>query len=380
MTASQPAPTRDPRAERRGLPLGRPFGVPIFLAPSWVVIAVLITYSLAPFFAGGGRTRAAHYAAAAAAAVLFAGSVLAHELGHAAISRLLGIPIKRVTLHLFGGVAEMEREPSTAAGEYLVAVAGPLVSILLSGVAAAVAYATPHGGTANRLGAYLSVTNGVLGVLNLLPGLPLDGGRVLRSAVWGVTGNRDAGTFAGVRGGQVLALAAGAIGFLRIGAGDAYGLFEVLIGAFLWVNATALGRRTVAMQRIGRLNVGSLARPALKVEAATPLSEALRGAVESGRRLLVVDSYGAPAGVISGQALAAVPERRRPWVSVADVARPIEPGLVLDSGLDGEGLLERLRLTPATEYLVTDPDGSVAGVLSAHDVARVLDGREAASP
>jgi Zn-dependent protease len=373
-------PTQGAAEPRRGLPLGRPFGVPIYLAPSWVVVAVLVTYSLAPWFAGGRTARPAHFVAAAAAAVLFAASVLAHELGHAAVSRLLGIPIRRVTLHLFGGVAEMEREPSTAAGEYLVAVAGPLVSVFLAGATAAVAHASPDGSVAYRMGAYLSLTNAVLAVLNLLPGLPLDGGRVLRATVWGLTGNRDAGTFAGVRGGQVLALVAGAVGFLRLGAGDAYGLFEVLIGAFLWVNATALGRRTLATQRIGRLDVGALARPALLVEAATPLSEALRRAVESGRRLLVVDSYGAPAGVISGQALAAVPERRRPWVSVADVARPIEPGLVLDSRLDGEGLLERLRLTPATEYLVTAPDGSVAGVLSAHDVARVLDGREATSP
>ena len=353
--------------------------MPIVLAPSWVGIGVLITLSLAPMFSYPLTPGRRHYVAAAMAAVLFASSVLAHELGHAAISTRLGIPIKRVTLHLFGGVAEMEREPSTAAGEFLVAVAGPLVSVFLSGAMAALARSMSDVTMTHRMAAYLSLTNAVLAVLNLLPGLPLDGGRILRAGVWGVTGNRDAGTFAGVRGGQGLALLAGSIGLLRIGAGQWTGVFELVIGGFLWVNATALGRRTVALRRIGALNVRALARPALRVDAAMPLSEALRRAVETGRRLLVVDSYGAPAGVISGTALAAVPERRRPWVSVADVARPLEPGLVLDADLDGEHLLDRLRATPATEYLVTAADGTVAGVLSAHDVARVLDGREATS-
>jgi Zn-dependent protease/CBS domain-containing protein len=351
--------------------------VPVVLSPSWVFVGVLITSSLAPMFSRPGSPRLEHYAAAAGAAALFAASVLAHELGHAAVSGRLGIPVKRITLYLFGGVAEMDREPPTAAGEYLVAVAGPLVSVFLAGVMAVVATSAPEGSTLHLVAVYLAVTNAALAFLNLLPGLPLDGGRILRAAVWGVTGNRDTGTFAGVRGGQGLALVAGAIGLLRIGAGNAEGVFEVLVGGFLWVNATALGHRTVALRRVGTLDVRRLARPALFVEAATPLSEALRRAVESGRRLLVVDSYGAPAGVISGTALAAVPERRRPWVSVADVSRPLEPGLVLAQDLSGERLLDAIRATPATEYLVTAPDGSVAGVLSTHDVARALDGREA---
>lgn len=377
MTPESPTPLDATRAPGRGLPLGRPFGVPIYLAPSWLLIGVLITSSLAQMFSDPLTPELRHYAIAALAALLFASSVLAHELGHAAVSTRLGIPIKRVTLHLFGGVAEMDREPPTAAGEYLVAVAGPLVSIFLSGVSAVVMRSTSDLGSVHRMAAYLALTNGVLAVLNLLPGLPLDGGRVLRAGVWGLTGNRDAGTFAGVRGGQALALLAGAIGLLRLGAGQWSGIFEVVVGGFLWVNATALGHRTTALRRIGTLDVRKLARPALLVDAAMPLSEALRRAVESGRRLLVVDSYGVPAGVISGPALAAVPERRRPWVSVADVTRPIEPGLVLDADLDGEHLLDRLRATPASEYLVTAADGSVAGVLSAHDVVRVLDGREA---
>jgi Zn-dependent protease len=367
--------TRTRRERRPGVPLGRPLGIPVYLAPSWVVAGVLITYSVAPAFSQPLTPRLEHYAAAALAAVLFAVSVLAHELGHAVLSLRLGLPIKRITLYLFGGMAELDGEPDTPAGEYLIAVAGPLVSVFLAGSAAAVAMSTELGGTVHAIAVYLALTNAALGVLNLLPGLPLDGGRVLRSIVWQLTGRRDAGTWAGVRGGQVVALLAVAVGLLRIGAGDQYGLFELAIGAFIWVNATALGRRTEMLARLDRLDVRALTRPALSVEAALPLSEALRRAVETGRRLLVVDSHGDPAGVISGAALEAVPEQRRPWVAVADVARPLEPGLVIDAGLDGKRLLERMRATPASEYLVRGADGAVAGVLSAHDVARVLYGR-----
>ena len=364
------------RAERRpGVPLGRPLGIPVYLAPSWVVAGVLITYSVAPAFSQPLTPRLEHYAAASAAALLFAVSVLAHELGHAVLSLRLGLPIKRITLYLFGGMAELDGEPETPAAEYLVAVAGPLVSVFLAGATAALAMSTPDGSTVHAIAVYLALTNAALGILTLLPGLPLDGGRVLRSVVWRLSGSRDLGTRAGVRGGQAVALLAIAVGLLRIGAGDQYGLFELAVGAFIWVNATALGRRTEMLARLDRIDVRALTRPALSVEPALPLSEALRRAMETGRRLLVVDSYGDPAGVISGAALEAVPEQRRPWVTVADVARPIEPGLVLGSDLDGPRLLERMRATPASEYLVTGSDGAVAGVLSAHDVARALAGR-----
>jgi Zn-dependent protease len=367
----------EPAVRHLGVPLGRPLGIPVYLAPSWVVAGVLITYSVAPAFSHPRTPGPAHYALAALAAVLLAVSVLAHELGHSVVSRGIGIPIRRVTLFLFGGLAEMEREPPTPAGEFLVAVAGPLVSVFLAGCAAAVARLTTDSGSVHRLAAYLAFTNLVLGGLNLLPGLPLDGGRVLRAVVWRLSGNRNAGTRAGVIGGQGVALLAASAGLVMIGAGNQYGVFELLVAAFLWTNATALGRRTTMLERLGRVDVRSLTRPALPVAANLPLSEALRRAFESGRRLVVVDAYGAPAAMISGTALEAVPERRRPWVTVADVARALEPGLVLDPGLDGPHLLERMQALPATEYLVAGADGRIAGVLAAYDVARVLDGRGA---
>jgi Zn-dependent protease len=358
---------------RPGIPLGRPFGVPVFLAPIWVVAGILVTYSAAPVFAEPRNPGVPHYALAALAAVLFAASVLAHELAHAVLALRLGLRIERVTLYLFGGVAEAD-DLRTATQEYVVSVAGPLVSVFLAACAAAVAGLTADGSAPHLVAGYLALGNAFVAVLNFLPGLPLDGGRLVRAAVWGVTGSREKGTRAAVRGGQGMALAAGIYGAALVGTGDQSGLVLLLVAVFVWTNATALGRRSAVLERLRALDVRSLVRPALLVEASLPLAEALRRALTAGRRLVVVDAHGDPAAVIWGPALAAVPERRRPWVAVADVSRALEPGLVLEPGIDGPRLLELMRATPATEYLVREPDGALTGVLSAHDVARALEG------
>ena len=368
-----------PRAERRpGVPFGRPLGIPFYLSPAWLFTGVL-AYAFAPLFSEPLTPGPDDYAASAAAMALLAASVAAHEVGHAAVSLRLGIPVRRVTLHLLGGTAETDREPATPVAEYLVAVAGLHVSVLIAACAALVAGYTPDGGVAHELAKFLALTNIAVAVVNLLPGLPLDGGRLLRAAVWRFSGSRHTGTRAAVRGGQVAALLGAAFGLLRIGAGDQAGFVPLLVAAFLWMSAADVHRRALLAERLERIDIRSLIRPALPVAASLPLAEALRRAVEAGERLVVVDAYGAPAGVINGPALAAVPEQRRPWVTVAEVTRMIEPGLVLEPGLDGPRLLERMRATPATEYLVAGPDGEVTGVLSAHDVARVLDGRAEAA-
>ncbi|HEU0132879.1 MAG TPA: site-2 protease family protein [Mycobacteriales bacterium] len=358
---------------RPGIRLGRWFGVPVTLSPSWLATAVLLTYALAPVFSPPRSPGVRHYALALTTTVLFAASVLAHELAHAAVSTRLGLPVRHVTLHLLGGQTEAAEEPRTAREEYAVAIAGPLASVLLGGAAAAAGSFGGDRSALARAAGLVALTNAVLAVVNLLPGLPLDGGRVVRAAVWHLRRSRAAGTRAGVRGGQAVALALAAVGLLRVGAGDQVGLLALLVGVFLWTSATTLGRRAAVLERLGALDVRALVRPALAVEASLPLAEALRRAVAAGRRLVVVDAAGLPAAVISGPALAAVPDRRRPWVTVADVARALEPGLVLDAGLDGPHLLERMRATPASEYLVRGPDGAVAGVLSAHDVALALE-------
>jgi Zn-dependent protease len=356
---------------RGGIPLGRPLGVPLYLAPSWLFIGAFIAASagVEPVIV---RLGAARWPVAVGAALVVAASIVAHELGHAVVSIVLGVPVRRITVFLLGGLAEIEREPDTPTREYQVAIAGPLVSLLLAG-AGAVAWREARPGSATAvLAAYLTTVNGGVAVLNLLPGLPLDGGRVLRAAVWQLTGDKLRSTRVAVRGGQGVAALVAALGFTEIVVGSGAGLFTLVVAAFLWFASVATLRQAELASRVPGVSVRSLVRSAITVPADLPLSEALRRAHEAQKRLLVVDAYGRPAGVISTAAVQAVPPHRYPWVTVGSVTRPVVPALTLQVGLQGEQVMTAIQATPADEYVVVDPSGGVVGVLAARDVLRLV--------
>ncbi len=186
--------TGDPRRGRpavrmRMLRLGSFFGVPLFFAPSWLLIAALLTASYGPFVQQSvpGISASSAYLLAFAYTVLFALCVLAHELGHTAVSLLLHRPVRRVVIFLLGGVSEIEREPDRPRDEFLIAAAGPLISVVLTGLAALGYLVTPHDSMLGVLLLLLTWANGVVVVFNVLPGLPLDGGRLVRAAIWALT-------------------------------------------------------------------------------------------------------------------------------------------------------------------------------------------------
>ncbi len=374
MTEQAAAETRP-----RGLPLGRLLGIPVYLAPSWVVIALFITVSAAGQYADqyrhGAAVRPADWAVGFLVAVLLAASVLAHELGHSVISLVLGIPIRRITLFLFGGYAEISRESHTPAEEYLIAIAGPLVSLLLGGAGVVAARSTGPDTAVNFVATSIGTTNVLLGILNLLPGLPLDGGRVLRAIVWNRTRNRARATRAGVIGGKVIAGLLALVGVLGLAGGERGAIFTLLVAGFLWTSAGAMGRQTAVASRVPALHARTLAHPALAVPAGLPLAEALRQGSAARSWLFAVDSYGRPSGVLSASAVEAVPAARRPWVTVGEVCRTIIPGLVIPADLAGQAVIDAISTTPAAEYLVVEPDGAVVGVLAARDVARQIDPR-----
>jgi Zn-dependent protease len=365
----------DQRA-RGGLLIARVVGVPILLMPSWFLFAayiVLSGQSLLRDQVGGGRA----YAAAVAFVFLLLVSVVLHELGHCLVARAFGLPVRSITVTLLAGLTEITEQPQTPAREYAVAISGPMVSLLLAAVGVAAVPLFDPGSLPRLLCQGVAVTNGAIAALNLLPGLPLDGGRVLRSVLWHLSKDPERATRASARAGMVIALVVvpvvvvgilPAVGVGNRGVGTI--LLSALVGAFIYAGAAASLRRSKVLGKLPQVSVAALARPALAVAPTLPLGEAVRLAHEQGlRALVVVDGNGRLEGVVSEAWVRQVPIERRPWVLVADGARRVEPGLLLEPGLFGEALLEVMRATPASEYVVPGPQPRV---LVSSDVAAAM--------
>lgn len=356
--------------------MGRPFGIPVYVSPSWFIIAIVITWMFEPT-AGRVVDRPGSYVVAFAYAVLLYASVLVHELSHSVVARMFGLPVRAITLHVLGGVSEIEREPRTPGREFLVAFAGPLLSLVLAAGGYAAYLWVPLPAVGRLLVEALTVANLIVGVFNLLPGLPLDGGRIVRAAVWKITGRQRTATIAAGwigRGVAVLVVAAGAL-LSVTGGGDRFLslVWGALVASFIWIGASEAIRVARLKERIPLLNARTLARRVVEVPPGTPLSEAIRRAneVQAGA-IVVVDHDGEPTGIVNETAVNATPEHRRPWVEADTLTRALGPDLVLPADITGEDLIVAIRRAPATEYLLVEPGGKVFGVLATEDVGRTF--------
>ncbi|MFC8132061.1 site-2 protease family protein [Streptomyces sp. NPDC057302] len=387
-----PAPKTTPPNGKKGpgggLLMGRPFGVPVYVAPSWFLVAALITWVF-----GGQLDRvlpelgAARYLVALFFAVAFYASVLVHELAHTVVALRYKLPVRRIQLQFFGGVSEIEKESETPGREFVLAFVGPLLSLVLAGVFYGGMRAVEPGTVPGVLLAGLMISNLIVAAFNLLPGLPLDGGRMLRAVVWKITGKPMSGTIAAAWVGRALAISvliglpllnqSGALGgeTQDIGGMDTVtdALLAAILAAIIWTGAGNSLRMARLRQHLPELRARALTRRAVPVETDTPLSEALRRANDAGARaLVVVDADGDPMSVVREAAIVGVPEHRRPWVTVSGLAQDITEGMRISAELAGEELLDTLRATPATEYLVVEASGEIYGVLSATDVERAF--------
>jgi len=220
----------------------------------------------------------------------------------------------------------------------------------------------------------LAYGNLLVGVLNLVPGLPLDGGRVLKSAVWKITGSLHRGTVVAAWGGRVTAFA------VLLWPVAQRGIFDIdpdafdfllcfIIAFFLWNGASAALATAKVRRRVPHLVARNLARRTLAVPEDLPLAEAVRRAREAEAGAIVtVTGSGRPVGVVNEAALLATPEERRPWLAVSTVARGVDDGLSLPVSISGEELVRAITSAPASEYLLLEDDGSVYGVLTTADV------------
>jgi Zn-dependent protease/CBS domain-containing protein len=348
----------------------------VHVSPYWFIIAgvfiVIYANDLSSTISGDTR-----YVVAAAFVVLLYLSVLVHELAHSVVARGFGLPVRRILLYPLGGVSEIEREAPTPGREFAVAAAGPVLSLVLGLIGWGVAQLVQYGVTGLVI-RELMFANFIVGFFNLLPGLPLDGGRMLRAVIWKVTKKPAAATIGAAWVGRALAIALLVIPFYSGGlaGGDVVSMiWVVVIAAFMWTGASQSIRATRFRERLPALQARRLARKAISVPASTPLAEAIRQADEAGARaVVVVDHDSKPIGIVNEAAVIATPPQRRPWVDTGSMARSVDPGLILNADLQGIALLEAIRRAPATEYLLVDSSGEVVGVLASRDLDQVFAG------
>jgi CBS domain-containing protein len=251
------------------------------------------------------------------------------------------------------------------------------------GVCAFLAYTRlPDGSIALVLAAGLAWSNLLVGVYNLLPGLPLDGGQLLRAALWRITRNPRTGTIGAAWAGRVIAACTAVLGLYLVSTRrtDAQfsALWAMLIAAMLWVSSTQVLRQQALRDRLPGISARALSRSSISVLADLPLAEAVRRAQEAhAQGIVIVDGEGRPTGVVQEAAVTATPAPRRPWISTGSVARHVSTAELINASWSGEELLARLQMAAASEYVVVDPAGAIYGVLAAADVARALSGSPA---
>jgi hypothetical protein len=259
------------------------------------------------------------------------------------------------------------------------------VNLVLGALGVVAVVLLPDNTVTGQVAFQLAFSNLLVGFFNLLPGLPMDGGRLLRAGVWKVTGDRFLGLTVAGWVGRVVAVGVAALVLTMLARGTTqFGLSVLLMlsaALFLWQGASQAIRSGRLSRRFGLLDSTALATPALMVGPDLPLAEALRRADDAGRTsLVVVDADLRPVAVVSREAVDAVPAERRPWVPVSAVARTLHAGLVLPAGLCGEDMIRAVQSSPATEYVVIDGDprsgGRVVGVLPAAAIADTLNPRK----
>jgi len=371
MTPERSSP--QPREHQPGIVIARPFGIPVYISPYWFLVAgaFILLYANSLEQSEHGAMR---YVVATAFVVLLYASVLVHELSHCVVARAFGLPVRRILLYPLGGFSEIEKEAQTPAREFLVSAVGPAISLLLAEAGFGLTKLVTAGTTTEILVAQLMWANLLVGLFNLLPGLPLDGGRMLRAGIWKITHRPGTATLGAAWTGRVLAalllLVPFAL-FARYRNSDEVfdAAWLAVIAAFMWLGAGQAIKVTKIREKLPSLQARQLARRAIPIQASLPLAEAIRRAdAAQARALVVVDHEDKPIAIVNESAVMATPPQRRPWIEAGSLARSLDESLVLPADLSGMALLEAVRKSPASEYLLVEPSGKVFGVLAARDL------------
>jgi Zn-dependent protease len=368
-------------ARREGIPLGRIAGVPVVLAYSWFIIAAFTVIVYGPVLAGNNPALGASaYIIAFAYAVLLLISVLVHELAHALTARVYGWPTQKIVLNLWGGHTQFESFTASPGRSVLVALAGPAANFLLAGGAWLVLYTVPMGSVAEILTNIFMWANFLIAVFNVLPGLPLDGGRLVESAVWKATGSQAKGTVAAGWGGRIIVVAIAAWFVIRpVIAGEAPDftllMITVLVSSFLWMGASAAIQQGMLRGRLPFVSAAALATPAVGVPATAMVSDALHHGAAGPATIVVQGLDGRPQAVVDAAAVAAVPAAAAASTPITAVAFALSPGAYVPEWAKGQELITFLSQVEGRLYAVVDHHGRVTGLLSQEAVLAAITGR-----
>jgi Zn-dependent protease/CBS domain-containing protein len=354
-------------------------GVKIRLDASWILLALLIAWSLASGTFPElyrGLPQSSYWSMAGATVLGVAASIVLHELGHTLVARAFGLPIKSITLFVFGGVAEMEGEPKAPLAELLMAVAGPLVSVALGFTFFALGDLSAPFAPREYSGVlhYLGVLNFTLAAFNMAPAFPLDGGRVLRAIIWMVTGDALKATRIAARSGEI-------IGFLMIGLGAltaltanlAGGLWWIILGWFIYAMARAHRSEAETRHLLSGVRVGDL-MTANPVTASADMS--VEDFVETvlkrtPHHLIPVMSGDRIVGVAGFKNVKDAPRDAWREMRLSQIATPVTEIATAERGEPVETALARMQKTPTSRLVVLDR-GRLAGMLTLFDLAAHL--------
>jgi Zn-dependent protease len=359
--------------------LGKIFGIPIGLHLSWFLIFALITYSLGTgYFAQQNPQLSSNFnlILALVTSLLFFTSVVLHELGHSVIALRNHIPVKGITLFVFGGVAQIAREPETPGAEFRIAIAGPLTSFALAGLFGALYLFGRQFPLIAAPSQYLMQINFILALFNLVPGFPLDGGRVLRAIVWKLSGNYPRSTRIASISGQLVAFGFIAVGVFSLFSGQLMnGLWLAFIGWFLQGAAASAVSQVNVQEKLRGLTVGqAMSQDYSQVPGLMTLNQIVQERVlTSGQHNFFVVDYttAEPCGMLTLQEITAIPRLKWRFITAQEVMKPLNR---LASVAPETGLLEAMQLMEQDHLLqlpVINRDRLV-GLLSRENILRLL--------
>ncbi|WP_052056014.1 site-2 protease family protein [Myxosarcina sp. GI1] len=360
--------------------IGNLFGIPFFINPSWFFVLGLVTLSY-----GSNLTRFPELSGflpwilGFIAAILLFASVLAHELGHSLVAIAQGIPVKSITLFIFGGLATLGKESDTPLQSFLVAIAGPLVSILLFGLFAFVAVSFSFPAPVEAILQLLASINLILALFNLIPGLPLDGGNVLKSIVWKITGNPNKGVIFAGRVGQVIGWIAIVIGGLSIlGLSPIGGSFwTLLIGWFLLRNAGFAAQSATVQEKLDRYTAEDAVIPNSPVVVGSLTVREFVNDYVIGqtrwKKFLVTDEAGKLTGAILSEDLKQIPTSDWNQVRIEELAKPVAENKVIAADTSLLEVAKLIETKNIGELTVVREDATVVGLLEKASIVRLME-------